>query len=556
MRKLDKLVLKAFLGPFFLTFFVVVFILLMQNLLKYFDDLVGKDLGWGVFAEFIGYFAVYMTPFAVPLAVLLSSLMTFGNLGEHSELTAIKGAGISLTRAMRPVFFFVVIVTGITFYSNNYLAPKSALKAYALLYDIKQKKPAMDLKQGTFYSGMKNFSIKVNKKYDDGKTLGDLIIYDHSDSRGNTEVIVADSGLMYTIHNDRYLKMELYNGYYFMEGNSANPNRATVVREGVAPYSRTEFDKSELLFDLSEFDLRRTKEDLFSKDRLVRNLDNLYKDMDSISSELLEGRYDMFINSRSYFTYHLREYDVELTPQLLKVKTVRDSLATLRSISVKEQAEDSITYNMLRDRVLPEGLPGNIPPRYSKVLPKLIKKEEKYDLAAFDTASFDSLKQVFAESYDDKNIIVAALNRARNYKSKVNGQEYQLNWDTHHYLIYGSEMQRRTAQAISVLVMFIIGAPLGAIIKRGGLGVPVLISIFFFILFYVLTINGEKWIRKEELTITAGVWLPNLLLLPIGLFFLRQARIDARLFDVDIYIIFFSRFKERFSGKKKSPATS
>jgi len=341
-----------------------------------------------------------------------------------------------------------------------------------------------------------------------------------------------------------------------MEGNSANPNRATVAREGVPPYSRTEFSKSEILFDLSQFDLRRTKEDLFSKDRLVRNLDNLYKDMDSISSELLEGRYDMFINSRSYFTYHLREYDVELTPDLLKVKQIRDSLSVLRSVSVKEQAEDSLTYNMLRDRVLPEGLPDNTPPRFAEVLPKLVKKEDKYDLMTYDTTTLDSIRNVFAESYNDKNIILTALNRARNYKSKVSGQEYQLNWDNHHYLIYGSEMQRRTAQAVSVLVMFLIGAPLGAIIKRGGLGVPVLISIFFFILFYVLTINGEKWIRKEELTITAGVWLPNLLLLPIGLFFLRQARIDARLFDLDIYNIFFSKLRERFRRKKKLPAAT
>ena len=151
---------------------------------------------------------------------------------------------------------------------------------------------------------------------------------------------------------------------------------------------------------------------------------------------------------------------------------------------------------------------------------------------------------------------IQSLNRARNYKSKLSGMVYQINYDNHHYLIYGSELQRRTAQAVSVLIMFIIGAPLGAIIKRGGLGFPVLISIFFFILFYVLTINGEKWIRNEDLTITAGVWLPNMILLPIGLFFLRQARIDARLFDVDIYTIFFSRLKERFSSKDKKGAVA
>src|SRR5688500_12864853 len=206
MRKIDKLVLKSFIGPFILTFLVVVFILLMQHMMKYFDDIIGKDLGWNVVGQLLFYFAIFMTPVAMPLAVLLSSLITFGNLGEHFELTAIKSAGISLLRTIRPIFLFVVVLTFIAFYINNNLVPKAALEAYSLLYDLKQKKPALDLRERSLYNGLPDLSIKVNKKYPDGITLEDIIVYAHRKNDGNKKVTVADSGRMSTILNERYLK--------------------------------------------------------------------------------------------------------------------------------------------------------------------------------------------------------------------------------------------------------------------------------------------------------------------------------------------------------------
>src|SRR6187401_2628172 len=221
MKKLDKLILSSFIGPFILTFLVVVFILLTQHMLKYFDDIIGKGLGIDVIGQLLFYFAIFMIPVAMPLAVLLSSLITFGNLGEHFELTAIKASGISLLRTLQPIFLFVLILTGVAFYVNNNLVPKAALEAYSLLYDIKQKKPALDLSEGTFYDGIPDMSIKVNKKYPDGITIGDVIIYDHRKHDGNRDVTVADSGKMYTILNERYLKLELFRGYNYIEGASS-----------------------------------------------------------------------------------------------------------------------------------------------------------------------------------------------------------------------------------------------------------------------------------------------------------------------------------------------
>src|SRR5690349_12089399 len=221
MKKIDKLLLGAFVGPFMMTFLVVVFILLTQHMLKYFDDIIGKGLGFDLIGQLLFYFAIFMTPVAMPLAVLLSSLIAFGNLGEHFELTAIKSSGISLVRALRPIFFFVLILTVVAYYANNNLVPKAALEAYSLLYDIKQKKPALDLREGAFYNGIPDISIKVDKKYhNDQAALKGIVVYDHRKNDGNKEVTKADSGRMYTILNERYLKFELFNGYNYTEGAS------------------------------------------------------------------------------------------------------------------------------------------------------------------------------------------------------------------------------------------------------------------------------------------------------------------------------------------------
>jgi len=181
------------------------------------DEFVGKDLGLLVFSELMFYFSINITQTALPLAVLLSSLMAFGNLGEFSELTAIKGAGVSLLRALRPAFILAVIITILAFFNNNYVVTKANLKAYSLLYDIKKHKPSLDIKEGAFYNGIPDFSIKVNKKYPDGVTLGDIIIYNHTGKTGNNIVTFADSGRMYSILNNRYLMFELFNGKRYEE---------------------------------------------------------------------------------------------------------------------------------------------------------------------------------------------------------------------------------------------------------------------------------------------------------------------------------------------------
>ncbi|MEL6562089.1 MAG: LptF/LptG family permease, partial [Bacteroidota bacterium] len=275
MKKLDILILKSFIGPFILTTFVSTFILLTQYMLKYFDDFVGKDLGPEVFAELIMYFSVNMMPVAIPLGVLLSSLMTFGNLGEHFELTAIKSAGISLIRALTPIGVFVSFLTVGTFFFNNHVVPAANLKAYSLLYDIKNKKPALDIRAGQFYNGIDGYSIKAKEKFPDNRTLKDVIIYDHSQpvKSGNKTVIIADSAIMYTVYNDRYLKFELFAGNFYDE-NPKGPRRKRLNSR----YIRNSFDKMEMMFSLASFDLKDTKEELFQNNRQMKNISELTTD--------------------------------------------------------------------------------------------------------------------------------------------------------------------------------------------------------------------------------------------------------------------------------------
>ena len=516
MKKLDKLVIKSFIGPFFLTFFVVVFILLVVHITKYFDELVGKDLGIDVFVELFFYFGLFNTPAALPLAILLSSLMTFGNLGEHFELTAVKSAGVSLIRIMMPIFIFVVIIAVGAFYSNNYMVPQAALNAYSLIYDIRQKKPALDIKAGTYYNGIPNYSIKVKEKSPDGKGLKDLIIYNHADGIGNVDITLADSGTMYTFLDDRYLKFELYNGTNFREAEF--DSRKALQDDQISPFTRTHFEKSEMIFDLSSFDLKRTRKELFSSDRLTRNYKELAIDVDSIYKDLLKIRYEIFRQSSSYFLFHFKNQNKIKIPGILEnYRVTYDSLQRVK----REEA------GQLTNRTI-----------FSKK-----SKIQTSEIAELSENDLNAINQHFMSVDIQKKAIKTSLNITRQLKNSFNSQNSRLNFQGRQYRVFKLQKAKMITQAMACITMFLIGAPLGAIIKRGGLGVPVIISILFYIIFYVTTITGEKWIKQDSIEVYKGVWMANAILFPIGLFFLRQARADARLFDADFYMVAISKVK-------------
>lgn len=547
MKKIDKLVLKAFIGPFILTFLVVVFILLTQHMLKYFDDLIGKDLGIEVIGQLLFHFGVFMTPVAMPLAVLLSSLITFGNLGEHFELTAIKSAGISLLRTLQPIFLFVLLLTGIAFYTNNYLVPKSALEAYSLMYDIRQKKPTLDLKEGTFYNGIPDMSIKVDKKFPDDITLKHITIYDHRKADGNKEVTKADSGRMTTILNDRYLKLELFNGYNYSEGSGSN-SELSGGKASAESLSKSKFTRTQIIMDLSSFGFDRTDKKYFQGNRLMRNLEELDQDIDSLNKQLMGQHINLFISKNVLFNMHLRGDSLVMPEKLFEEKLRRDSIAAMASDESGLKVRTLPGFNVEEAKTFQDR---------GEALVRIRPQIARYD-PAFRFDELDSALQAKYYHLVDSLMLVnkpfitgGAANNVRQAKQYI----YNINLTSENYErelnIFKIQWHKILANSAACIIMFLIGAPLGAIIKKGGLGVPVLVSILFFIIFYLLSNQGEKWARQGLVAVWAGIWAADFILLPIGLFFLRQARLDARLFDSDYYSIAIDKLKNwRFKRKK------
>ena len=566
MKKLDKLILSSFLGPFLLTFLVVDFILLIVNMLKYFDEIFGKGLGFWIYAELIGYFVISISPMALPLAMLLSSLMAFGNLGEHFELTAIKGSGISLTRAMMPIGIFAVILTILAFLSNNYLVPKVNLKTFSLLYDIRMKTPSLDIKEGVFYAGIPNFSIKVNKKQDEVR-LKDIIIYNHAEGLGNLNVTMADSGRMETFNNDSYMRLTLYAGESYKESRTTRG-----ISEAPVEFSRTAFQENVMVFDLSAFQLNRTPENQWSTNRAIKTIKEIRHGLDSLHLIVNDLKHQNFITAASIYPFFTKNRILAPSPEILVEKARFDTLRRMRIL--QEQAlEDSIDLvdgGLLIDTIPNEVISqvplekgtevietvqteSNVVPikrRKARQFATIDESIENYQMAtvaapvvnpkkfrsepltAEENALLDSM--LYERGYIS-NVYTLALNNSRNLKNSFNVKMSQVDEQEREFRRYEIAWYQKYSQAIACFVMFLIGAPLGAIIKKGGLGMPVLISILFFILFYMLTITGEKWAKEGVTDPLFGTIFSNLCLLPFGLFFLRQARKDARLFELDFY---------------------
>ncbi|WP_186757917.1 LptF/LptG family permease [Echinicola salinicaeni] len=612
MKKLDKLILGSFIGPFLLTFIVVDFILLTVNMLKYFDEIFGKGLGFGVYMELIGYFVVSISPMALPLAVLLSSLMTFGNLGEHFELTAIKSSGISLVRALMPIGVFVFFLTIAAFFSNNYLVPKVNLKTFSLLYDIRMKSPALDIKEGVFYNGIPGYSIKVNKKLDDVR-LQDVIIYDHSSGQGNLSMIMADSGRMEPYFNDRYMKLTLFHGKSYNEDKAQRGIRGKPV-----PFTRTHFDKNEIVFSLDAFEMDRTPENLWSSNRSIKNISEIKLDVDSMSNQLVNYQYYNYAQLKSAYSFFSKQREIQIPEDLQRKKAKIDSLKDLEFKRKMAREEELAGMNNITTHVegeenseaskdvksqakIDSGKSVNIasseiekPITIAKdSLPKdsnvgvenatnvenrLVEKQKKN----VDTLEVNKAKKLIADrkkseedtktaylDFSERQIAkVDSVLESGQYKSRAatiglqSARTLRNNFNSNMANVDGLARQKRRfeiawyqkyTQAFACIVMFMIGAPLGAIIKKGGLGMPVLLSIIFFILFYMLNLTGEKWAKEGLADPLFGSWFANIALIPAGVFFLRQARKDARLFEADAYYAAFQKIKGRLKlkGSKK-----
>lgn len=474
MKKVDKFVLKSFLGPLVLTFFIVLFIQIMQFLWMYVDDLAGKGLEFKVLLELLFQFSLVFVPTALPLGILLAALMTFGNMGENFELSALKSSGISLQRIMRPLIILLIFISvGSFFFANNVL-PYSNRKAKTLMYDIQRKRPELNIQEGSFYNGIEGFSIKIGNKDPETNRLENILIYDHRDQNGNSSVTHADSGYMRLTPDESGLIFILYNGYSY---NEVGENISTQDRR--YPFRSDRFREQSLFVELNGFDLDRSDMDLFSTNSTMLDMSELNFFIDSLNTRLHRRREGYLKEYKTTRLYNRRNYPGENGA----IDTLKAEYMTFKVDSI---------YNSL-------------------------------ELSQRETAISLAIKNARTGSK-----FVVEKNQTL-YREKKSLRRYENEW------------HKKFTLAFACMVFFFIGAPLGAIIRKGGLGMPVVISVLFFVVYYVLSLTGEKFAKEGITDSFTGMWASTLILFPIGIFLTYKATSDSAIMNKEAYTMFFRK---------------
>lgn len=481
MKKIDTYLIKQFLPLFFMTFLVCIIILLMQFLWKYVTDLVGKGISVGVLAEFFIYAVLYMVTTALPLAILLSSLMTFGNLGEKFELTAMKSAGISLFRIMRPLMVLVFLISVGAFYFSNNISPIVQKKLWSLMFSIRNKSPELEIPASEFYHGIDGYSVYVRSK--EGRLLKDMMIYDMSKGFKNANVTLADSGYIQLTADKKYLMLTLYNGESFENIDSKSNN----VSGSSIPYRRETFGTKQVLINF-DADFNRYDESVMEDNSVSKNISQLKKSIDSTT---------VIFNTR--------------------VSEQANTLTTKKYLG----------RNKEYDRNFEESIAANI---------------ENVNMTDYNA---DSL---FAHlsSIEKKQSIERAYEIAKNMNGDVVYNKIMLNEAGNYMRRHKIDLHRKFSLSFACLIFFFIGAPLGAIIKKGGFGVSVVISVIMFIIFYIFETTGYKMARDGLWEIYQGMWLSSAILLPIGIFLTYKATTDSTLFNIEHYQKIWQKTKEYF----------
>ena len=482
IKRLYLFVLQTFLPLFIMTFFICLFIVLMQFLWKYIDDLVGKGLDVAVIGELFFYAALTMVPLALPLAILLASLMAFGNLGEHLELTAMKSAGVSLIKVMSPLIIFLTFVSVGAFFFQNDVLPKAQVKMWSLLFSMRQKSPELDIPEGAFYDQIEGYNLYVKHKDRETGMLHGMMIYDVSNGYGYANIIVADSGKLSMTTDKKHLVLQLYSGESFED---LKDNRSAVSRRKAGMlYRRESFGHKEILipFDAT---FNRMGDETMSNQYIGKNFKELSHTIDSLT---------------------------------VRSDSIGDGLADkLRDEPLCGVAQRRVIYHDNK--------------RYEEPIPPVTLSK------AIDVDSIINSMSV----NDKRNVIDLAKNKAVRLKQEMQFKGYSLEDNLATMRRHEIELQKKFTLSFACLIFFFIGAPLGAIIRKGGLGVPIVISVFLFIVYYIIDNTGYKLARDGRWAVWEGIWLSSEVLLPLGIFLTYKAVNDSAVFNPDAYINFFKR---------------
>jgi lipopolysaccharide export system permease protein len=475
IKKLDILVLRSFIGPFIATFFLTLFVLILQFFWLWIDDFVGKGIDTNTMLRLVLYLSATLVPLALPLAVLLSSIMTFGNLGETFELVAIKSAGIGLLRFMRSLFITALFLSGLAFMFNNYVIPVANLKMKTLQYDLVNKKPAFDLKAGVFYTTLPGYAIKVSKKEKDS-ILHNVIIYETS-TGPQDNVVAAERGIMRISADKRFLEFTLQNGWRYEERGSRYGNNTDFIRLGFKEYKK--------VLDLSDLQLNRTSDSAYKDRYEMLSVRQLQKAIDSL--EKSTGRFQ-------------QRNERDLQAYLLFSKNLDTGWVDVKAPPVKKGAK-----------------------KFMDLLP-------------------DSVRT---------NVMSEALSYANSIKTTIDGPAWEYDAKRKDLRLHLMVWHEKFTMSIAVLVLFLIGAPLGSIVRKGGIGMPVIFAVIFFVIFFLLNNFGKKFVKEDVLQPFAGMWMATAVLVPLGFFLIYKALHDSQLFNKELYYRFFRTVRKLF---RKKPA--
>lgn len=462
MKKIDLLLIKNFMGPLFLTTAIVEFVFVLQFVWKWIDEFVGKELEFIVILEQLGYQSLTFIPIALPISILLASIMTFGNMGEHYELVALKASGVSIRKVMMPLLIFVIFLSGGAFYMSNNVIPIAQLKARTLLYDIQKKKLTLAIKEGVFYTDIDGLVLKVNSKGSDGNTLYDLIIYDHTNQGGYNSVVTAKSGRLEITPDLKNLQIVLFDGYMYDESpfNEGERNKE--------PLKKIFFSENKRYLMQKGFDMERSNEDIFKNRAEMMNIKQVEYVIDSLRSDIRV--YDSTLNSFMSIKLGILGGSANVEDSC-KVMVFYDSLTNDLKMNTLNYASNKIGF---------------------------IKDEITYTKKMIDMR--------------DRNIRFCEI-----------------------------EWHRKFVLSIACLVFFFVGAPLGTIIRKGGLGLPVVISCFLFVIYHVVSMSLEKQVKAGLMPAWEGMWIPTLMFLPFGIYLSYIATTDSPLLDIDSWKKLFSR---------------
>lgn len=481
IKRLYLFILQTYLPLFFMTLFICLFIVLMQFLWKHVDDLVGKGFDIGVIGELFFYAALGMLPLALPLAILLASLMVFGNLGERLELTAMKASGVSLLKIMSPLIVFLIFVAIGAYHFQDSVLPKAQVKMYTLLFSMRQKSPELEIPEGAFYNQIEGYNMFVQKKNKETGILYDMLIYDVTKGYGAANIISADSGKLSFGEDKKHLLLSLFSGESFEDLKDSRENRGRDIGK---LYRRESFDRKDILIPF-DANFNRMDESVMSNQFIGKNSAELNATIDSINHRI-------------------------------------DSIGT----NYGTELQNTPFFNV--QPKVTEYIDG----KYESVPNKQITLNRPLDIdSAFNSGSFSQRRKIISLA-----------------KSKVNriNQDYEfratiMKADRRNIALHEIELQKKYTLALACLVFFFIGAPLGSIIRKGGIAVPIVISVLFFIIYYVIDNTGQKLGKEGIWPAWQGVWLSSAILFPIGVFFTYKAINDSAVFNADAYRNFFRK---------------